>query len=296
MPASDPALPGPFALLRCRSCGTARTAGDPPPEGHEVGAYRPGAPRLARAAAPVLSLFDRHRLALLRRHVPAPAALLDAGAGRGRFVAAARRAGYSAVGVEPSRRGVEGARALGVDLVAAGLDDAPIAAGSLDAVTLWHVLEHVEEPGAALERAAAWLRPGGVLLVGVPNLGSLQARLGGDRWYHLDVPRHRTHFTVAGLHALLRARGLRPRSTHHLLLEHNPFGMWQSLASRLTRTPSFLYHLLKRNAPPDRRDLAVTVGLLPLAPAAALVEAAAGLVGRGGTVALVARREGASSG
>jgi hypothetical protein len=37
-----------------------------------------------------------------------------------------------------------------------------------------------------------WLKPGAGLLVGVPNLASLQARIGGQYWYHLDVPRHRT--------------------------------------------------------------------------------------------------------
>ena len=92
----------------------------------------------------------------------------------------------------------------------------------------------------------------------MPNLASVQARAGGARWYHLDVPRHRTHFTVAGLHALLRRHGLEPVATHHLLAEHNPFGLWQSVVSRATRTPSWLYHALKRNAPLRSRDALVT--------------------------------------
>jgi hypothetical protein len=159
-------------------------------------------------------------------------------------------------------------------------------------VTLWHVVEHVESPDAATAVVASWLRPGGALLVGVPNLGSLQARVGGERWYHLDVPRHRTHFTVPGLLALLRRAGLEPVSVHHVLAEHNPFGMWQSLVNRATTTPSYLYNLLKRNAAPAPADLAVTLLALPLVPAAAGLELAAGAAHRGGTVAVAAVRAG----
>ena len=215
---------------------------------------------------------------------------MDIGAGRGRFVAAARRAGYDAFGIEPSARGVAAAAELGAPVHPAALEDAELETGAVEVVTLWHVLEHVDEPGPALERIHGWLRPGGALMVGVPNLESLQARLGGERWFHLDVPRHRTHFTPRGLHELLRGRGFEALSTHHVLLEHNPFGMWQSLVNRATKHPSYLYNLLKRNAPLASPDLAVTVSAAPLLPAAALAELAAGLVARGGTVVVRARR------
>jgi SAM-dependent methyltransferase len=290
VPGSDPALPGDYELARCASCGTAVTLAPAPPEAHEAGAYGGGAPRGSKLAAPLLRAFTRRRLGLLARGGVASGRLLDVGAGRGRFVAEARRAGWDADGIEPSLRGVEGARAIGVQLQRAGIDDADVAAGSLDAVSLWHVLEHLDEPGPALGRIAGWLRPGGLLIVGVPNLASVQARAGGARWYHLDVPRHRTHFTVTGLHALLRARGFEPVSTTHVLLEHNPFGLWQSVVSRATRTPSWLYHALKRNAPGFGRDAVVTAVALPLVPVAVVAEAAFGLARRGGTVAVVARR------
>jgi hypothetical protein len=127
-------------------------------------------------------------------------------------------------------------------------------------------------------------------VVGVPNVASLQARVAGGRWYHLDVPRHRIHFTPRGLRELLRLRGFAVVSTHHVLLEHNPFGMWQSLANRATSHPSYLYNLLKRNAPVGSTDLLITAAALPLAPVAALAEFAAGMAGRGGTIAVRARR------
>ena len=291
VPGSDPALPGAYALLRCGRCGTAVTLDPAPPEAHEAGAYGGGTPRGSGLAGPLLRSFDRRRLSFLARAgAQPPGRLLDIGAGRGRFVAEARAAGWQAEGIEPSLRGIEGARAGGIELEQAGIEDAAIAPGSLDAASLWHVLEHLDDPGAALERIAGWLAPDGLLLVGVPNLASVQARAGGERWYHLDVPRHRTHFTVAGLRALLRGHGLEPIATHHLLAEHNPFGLWISLVSRATDTPSWLYHALKRNAPVRSRDALVTAAALPLVPVAIAAEVAFALARRGGTIAVVARR------
>jgi SAM-dependent methyltransferase len=289
---AEPALAASrFLLRRCASCGSAVTVGNAELELHDAGAYRIGDPRLYRLARPILESFDRRRLALLRPLVPPPARLLDAGAGRGRFVASALAAGYDASGIEPSLRGSSAAAAIGANVSRATIEQAEIPAASLDAITLWHVLEHLDDPAGAVERIAGWLRPGGALLLGVPNLASLQAAIGGDRWFHLDVPRHRVHFTPAGVHALLGAHGFAVVRTHHLLLEHNPFGMWQSLLSRLTGTPSYLYNLLKRNAPLRSPDLAISAAGLPLIPLAAAAELVAGLAARGGTVAVLARRE-----
>jgi SAM-dependent methyltransferase len=282
--------PQPLRLLRCERCGTAVTDSPPPgPAAHASGAYASGTPRLSALAAPMLAAFDRRRLRLL--DLPRGARILDVGAGRGRFVSHARAAGYLAEGIEPSQRGVAAAReAYGIELAQLAIDDAAFEPASLDAVSAWHVLEHLDAPGAAVERIGPWLRPGGRLLVGVPNIASLQAGIGGSRWYHLDVPRHRVHFTPAGLAALLSRCGLEPLRTSHVLLEHNPFGMWQSLVSRLTRRPSYAYNLLKRNAPARSPDLAVTLACLPLAPLAAALELAAGLGGRGGTIAVLAAK------
>jgi SAM-dependent methyltransferase len=255
-----------------------------------AGAGPSGPPRGRRAAAPVLAAFDRARLRLLRRPVPPPARLIDAGAGRGRFVAAARRAGYDATGFEPDPARAAAAAAYEVELPVDTVETAEVEPGSVDAVTLWHVLEHTDDPDLAIARIATWLRPGGALLVGVPNLDSLQSRLGGARWYHLELPAHRTHFTPAGLDALLRRHGLEPVRTKHVMAEHNPFGMWQSLVNRVTRRPSYLFRLLRREAPLDARDLAVTILALPLLPVAAALELAAGLARRGGTIAVLARR------
>ena len=277
-PDNEPGSAATRLLWRCAACGTARTAGEPVAEAHATGAYAPGSPRGARAAAPLLRAFDRRRLELLG---DASGPLVDVGAGKGRFVAYAREHGWDARGIEPSPR----SQAPHVEPLT--VEEASFS--GLGAVTMWHVLEHVEDPLAALLRIRGWLRPGGALLVGVPDLDSLQARIGGPRWYHLDLPRHRTHFTARGLALLLERAGYRVERVEHRLLEHNPFGLWQSAVSRVTPTPSWLYHALKRNAGVRVADAAPTALALPLVPVAMAVEAAAGRAGRGGTAAVLAK-------
>jgi SAM-dependent methyltransferase len=287
---SEPALAGErFALLRCQACGSAVTAG-PSVDLHDTGAFRAGTPRLFRVARPLLRRFDAQRVSLLGRLVAPPARVIDAGAGQGRFVAAARAAGYDAIGLEPAERGRARAAAAGVELMAAAIQDADIEPGLADAVVMWHVLEHLDAPRAALARAREWLGPGGGVLLGVPNLAGWQARIGGERWFHLDVPRHRTHLTASGAVALLRRSGFDVLAVEHRLLEHNPYGMWQSAVNRATRRPSYLYNLLKRNAPLSGRDLAVTAAGLALLPVAVAAESAAAAARRGGTIAVLARR------
>lgn len=291
MPSSEPLLGKVlYELARCPHCGTAVTLGSAPPALYESGAYGQDSPRLQTLAMPLLRAFDRQRLALLNGVAAPGMTVLDVGAGRGRFVRSARQAGFDAQGIEPSARGFRAAKQLGTGVARADIEDAPIGERSLDAITVWHVLEHLDDPGRALSRMHGWLRPAGALLVGVPNLASVQARLAGGCWYHLDVPRHRVHFTPQGLETLLRARGFEPLRTQHLLLEHNPFGMWQSLVNRLTSNPSYIYNLLKRNAPVRSVDLLISLLALPLAPFTTLAEFGAGIRRRGGTIALLARR------
>ena len=89
-------------------------------------------------------------------------------AGRGRFVASARRAGYDAWGIEPSARGRAAAAAIDAPVEQATIGTASITAGSLDSVAVWHVLEHLDDPAAAVARIRSWLTTGGGLL-GVPG-------------------------------------------------------------------------------------------------------------------------------
>ena len=295
--ASDPDLAGAdrFELARCERCGSAVTLGPPPPPAvYEGGTYSSAHGALAPLLAPLRALADRDRMRFVSG-IPAGGRVLEVGAGDGKFVARMRAAGLDAWGIEPSPAAGEAAHELGIEVECVGVDDAAVEPASQDGVVLWHSLEHFDDPESALRRIRHWLRPAARLVVAVPDLASVQARIGGDRWFHQDVPRHRTHFTPTGLAALLERTGFAVDRTRHLLVEQNPLGMWQTLLNRLTAEPDFAFRLLKRDlgdvpAATRARDLAVTaVAGLPLAAVAVVLELGAGLARRGGSMVVEAR-------
>jgi SAM-dependent methyltransferase len=286
------APPGGFALERCPECGTARTilAGAEPEPTHlyRAGAYAPARGAADAAIEPLRRLSERDKLRFLADAAEGDR-VLEVGAGDGRFVAAMRARGLDAWGIEPVPDGNGAERAAGVK--PASLEEADLASGSLDGVVLWHVLEHLDEPDTALAKLAGALREGGWLVLACPNLDSAQARLGGDRWFHQDVPRHRTHFTARGLRILCERRGLRVDSTAHWVLEQNPLGMWLTLLNLITRERNVVFRLTRRGQRARARDLlAVALAGLPLVPVAVLAELLASARGRGATVVVRARR------
>jgi SAM-dependent methyltransferase len=133
---------------------------------------------------------------------------LDVGCGRGDLAVALRRRGWEVVGIEPSAAACAVARARGIEAHAGTVGDVALPPASLDAAIFRHSLEHVVDPHADLVRVRAALRPGGLVLISVPNFASSQRRRFGSCWYHLDLPRHRMHFTSQGLTRLLERSGL----------------------------------------------------------------------------------------
>jgi SAM-dependent methyltransferase len=289
--ASDPQLAAreSYALERCGECGSAITVGSPEPALYEGGTYAPARGGIGALISPLRRLADRDRMRFLRR-LPRGGRVLEVGAGDGAFVARLAAAGYDARGIEPSPSAGAMASRAGARVRRATAEDAEVEPASEDAVVLWHALEHFDDPEATLRRIHAWVRPGGTVVVAVPDLASVQARLGGDRWFHQDVPRHRTHFTATGLQRLLERTGYRLIGVRHLLVEQNPLGMWQTLLNRLTVERDFAFRLLKRDLPDAplgvrALDLVISaVAGVVLVPVAIGAEVVAGLAGRGGTM------------
>ena len=213
--------PGRFTVVGCRSCGLAFTRPRLRAEDFatfypdDYSAYEPRA-RLRDHLTPGL-LLDRLRLEAVIRFGPyrrvwrrGPGSLLDVGCGSGDLAAVFAGHGYRVCGIEPSEVAAARARGGGIDVHHGTLDDAPWPAGTFDTVIFNHSLEHVDDPADALRRAAALLRPGGLLAVAVPNFGSWHRRVFGSAWFQLDLPRHVQHFDRSSLVALMRSAGLRP--------------------------------------------------------------------------------------
>jgi SAM-dependent methyltransferase len=136
-----------------------------------------------------------------------PGRLLDVGSGRGDLGVALRGYGWDVTGLDPSPAACEHARARGVTAIEGTLLDGASVGGDYDAVVFNHSLEHVVEPFDDLVAARSLLRRGGVFVVSLPNFGSWQRRRFESSWYHLDLPRHRSHFTPRGLEILFARAG-----------------------------------------------------------------------------------------
>jgi SAM-dependent methyltransferase len=221
-----------------------------------------------------------------------PGRLLDVGSGKGAFLAAARDAGWDVLGVEFAAEAAEAARAtFGIDVIVGDfLAIRPL--GTFDVVTMWHVLEHVRDPMGALVHAADSLKPDGRLVVSVPNIESLQARLGGEDWFHLDLPRHLFHFTPRSLATLVEGAGFRVERIGYLYPQMEIIGLVQTVLNRVGIENDLLYRFAKRD-PTARFGRRVLVSLalaLAMAPAALVWAAVAPVLRTGASMQLVAQR------
>lgn len=133
--------------------------------------------------------------------------LLEIGCGNGGFLARMRDLGRRGTGIEPDPDAVSAARIAGLDVRRGELTPESVPAGSFEAATMSHVIEHVHEPRILLESAFRALRPGGTLWIATPNLTASGHRRYGRDWLHLDPPRHLVLFTIGSLARLVRAVG-----------------------------------------------------------------------------------------
>lgn len=229
-----------YEIRRCRGCGIRFThppgSSDSPPgyEPHRVyrsqertGGLRGRILRVcyrgegtlldrARLLLPGLVFRARDRLKVLARDLYAQpfrrrGRLLDVGSGAGNALALWRNQHDSCIGIEPDPGAAEAARTrAGLDVRPGLLEEHPFPDGSFDAVTLCHVLEHVDDPRSLLARTARLLKPGGELLVWTPDVEYPLRPLFGRAWFPYEVPRHRWHFGRRDVARLLRDAGLRP--------------------------------------------------------------------------------------
>jgi SAM-dependent methyltransferase len=276
--------PGEFEVAICRSCGAGVTL--PPLPADELAAFYPDAygPYDAAAGGIVGRISgaiqrSQGRRALRTQPLRAiaerpPGRLVDVGCGRGDLGAYLIERGWAVTGIEPSANACEAARTRGVDARRGTVETVELEQGAYDAAVFRHSLEHVTDPVDALLRVRAALRPGGLALISVPNFGSWQRRRFGSRWYHLDLPRHRVHFTDAAARHALERSGFEAIS---LTTSTSPVGLPASIQ----------YAVAGRCLFPRGLPLRVAVGLCVLAWPAARV--ADGLGGGGDVLEVVGR-------
>lgn len=178
---------------------------------------------MTRAAADGGVARARTILADLR---PGTSRLLDFGAGTGHLIHGLREIGIAADGVEPT----DTARGTARDLYGLELHATVEQLGEryYDAITLVHVLEHLRDPVAELQRLSSALVPGGELFIEVPHAGAARLLPASQRRLVLDLPVHLFHFTPTTLTAVLERAGFTPT----VIRLFNPWFVERALARR----------------------------------------------------------------
>lgn len=169
-----------------------------------------------RAAASLLA----QRFQWLPPFVPG-GTLVEVGCATGGYLAEMQELGWRVIGVEPNRGAAAASRQRGLDVRTGTLEEAGLPEGSADVVVMRMVLEHVRDPRATLAEVRRVVRPGGLVLLSVPNAGSVEARLFGRHWFAWELPRHLSHFTPRSLAALVREAGFGQPRIRHLVNANN---------------------------------------------------------------------------
>lgn len=237
----------------CTSCAIART--EPVPD-DAARVITPDVQRETMNAMQraLLRRFIRQRVARVRPLLPFDRRprVADVGGGACAFANTLAATGCDVSVFEPNAANARFADTNGgVRFVAAPFDEravgeAGIADGSLDAITMWHALEHVPDPMATLALARRLLRSEGVLYVSVPNLDSLQADVGGTHWCYADIPRHLTHFSPEGLETRMQRAGFATVTPYWWNAEYEIFGWYQTLLNLFTGSHNYFYNRAKK--------------------------------------------------
>jgi 2-polyprenyl-3-methyl-5-hydroxy-6-metoxy-1,4-benzoquinol methylase len=216
--------PNPWRFVQCGACRHVWL--NPRPAVAELGVVYPPTyyaynyETINPVARKAKEMLDRRKIAKIVRHcAQMPKRYLDVGCGDGRFLRVMEQLGVPRAGLyglELDKRVVERLREQGYGGVycerAEEVSSFP--EGGIDLVTMFHVIEHVDNPGTVIGRVRRWLSPGGVFALETPNLDSLDARIfQRTYWGGYHFPRHWNLFTSASISRLLTDNGLEVMAT-----------------------------------------------------------------------------------
>ncbi|MFZ0282150.1 MAG: class I SAM-dependent methyltransferase [Bacteroidales bacterium] len=193
-----------FDLWKCSICRFIFTQGHP--DENEIGSYYESDDYIShddRATGFINRIYLLARDFMLRRKLRIvckatgvkKGKILDIGCGTGYFAATMIKGGWDVTGIEPNTKARDFAsHHFGID-VRKPEEISSLPSGYFDCVTMWHVLEHLEDPTGYAAEILRLLKPGGVCLAALPNCSSFDAKYYREYWAAYDVPRHLRHFT-----------------------------------------------------------------------------------------------------
>jgi len=204
-----------FDIVECLSCSFRFT--NPIPDPNKLGDYYKAEAYVSHTSSGkglINFLYLRIRKFTLKQKIKwlknrtSGKDLLDVGCGTGHFAQAIKAAGFDVTGIEPD----PDARQFAIEknqVNALDKKEFYVLNKQYDAITLWHVLEHLSELNKDIGYIGKWLKPDGTLFIAVPNCNSFDARLYRELWAGYDVPRHLYHFTEPVIKQLFQKHGLK---------------------------------------------------------------------------------------
>lgn len=229
-----------YQLKRCPSCSLIWLADPPAPD--QMGAhYGEDYDRSVSAAGEDPGRWRDRREVLLR--YKSGGAILDLGCSSGAFLESLKTPSWQLYGIEMSAEVARKAEdRCGARVFVGDILDAPYPPATFDAITCFHVFEHLYHPREVLAKVSEWLKPGGVFYTLMPNIDSAGARIFGSYWYALELPRHLYHFSPRSLRCLAHSVGLKEASLitgREVFIEASTRYLVDAMLSRvgISRTP-----------------------------------------------------------
>ncbi len=166
--------------------------------------------------------------------------LLDIGCGDGSFLKAINRSGWEVTGIEIDPK-LESTKEF---IVKRNVDEL-FNCAPFDCITMWHTLEHMQDIGTMISQIHRVLKPGGILIIAVPNNSSLQSKVFKSKWFHLDVPRHLYHLDASSLQYCLKTKGFVVQYQRYQELEYDLLGWVQSALNCIFKFQNVFFNYLR---------------------------------------------------
>lgn len=266
-----------FDVMECPECGFVFTQGVP--DESEIGRYYDSPTYISHSDTKkglvnriyhlVRSFMLRKKVKLVKRlTVLKNGKLLDYGAGTGYFARAMNDAGWDVTAIEKSEKAREFALKDYKTVIYPEEKLAEIEDKSLDVVTMWHVMEHIQDLDRIWEELFRIIDDTGIAIIAVPNCNSYDAKLYKENWAAYDVPRHLWHFTAGtimrwaekhgfimereltmpfdGFYISMMSESYRGSRMHSVKGFWNGFKGWCAQSKKMSASSSIIYVFRKR--------------------------------------------------
>ena len=245
----------------------------------------------------MLDYFRLLRVRRTNRYISPPAKILDIGCGNGRFLGYLIERGFYGYGIElPGKAAERAAQIPDLHLKVGTLEEEDFGTDFFDGICMWHVFEHLTDPKETLRIIQKILKPGGYLMISLPNINSLQSKLFRGSWFHLDPPKHLFFLEAPVLISEMETFGFNLIRLNYFSFEHNPFGFQQSILNRFMGRREVFFELLKGNIAYTKQHSQCSIILQKLFylgtfPAFVLLAGLEAALKKGGTMELVFKKE-----